>query len=96
MSRVHYTWMRQMTFTRKLSTLSVNDLQRFLHDFAITAWACSIMPEIMLDVKRRMTGYHRNAIETCIRRLFAHDIDGQEDDEIDLKVDKFWDEFDNF
>ena len=62
---------------------------KILHDFSITAWACSIKPEIVLDVQVHMTGYHRNAIETCIRQLLAHDIDWEENGEIDLKVDQF-------
>ena len=33
------------------------------HDFATTAWACSVQPQIMVDVEERMTGYHRKAIE---------------------------------
>ena len=69
---------------------------KILHDFAITAWASSIKSDNIKDVKVHMTGYHQTTIERCIRCLFAHDIDGQEDGDIDLNVDKFWDEFSNF
>ena len=66
------------------------------HEFAITAWECSIKPEIREDVKQQMTGYHHIAIEKCIRCLLSHDINAEEDDEIDEKVDLFWDEFSAF
>jgi len=39
---------------------------KILHDFAITTWACSIQPHIMLDIEAHMTGYH-NAIEKYIK-----------------------------
>lgn len=63
------------------------------HNFAITAWVCSIQPQIMLDVEACMTGYHHDAIKEFIKILLAHDIDAEEDEKIDLKVDKFWDEY---
>lgn len=66
------------------------------HDFSITDWAYPIQPEIMLDIEAHMTGYNCNSIEKCTKRLLAHDIDVEEDGEIDLNVYQFWDEFKNF
>jgi hypothetical protein len=61
-------------------------------DFAYTAWALCIMPEVMEDVDARMTGCHRDAIERVIPKLYAHDVDA----DISTITDKFWDEFRDF
>lgn len=68
------------------------------HDFAITAWMCSVHPDIMKDVQVRQTErpHVRAAVERCIRKLHAHDVDGQQDGELDQKVDLFWDELKQF
>ncbi|EJK71400.1 hypothetical protein THAOC_07167, partial [Thalassiosira oceanica] len=68
------------------------------HDFAVTAWMCSIQPEIMKDVQDRSIGnpHLRDAVERCVRQLYAHDIDGNVDGELDRKVDRFWDELKHF
>ena len=40
------------------------------HDYAIAGWAlCVLMPEVMADVKKRMNGSHRLAIERVAERL---------------------------
>ncbi|EJK69653.1 hypothetical protein THAOC_09066, partial [Thalassiosira oceanica] len=67
-------------------------------DFAITAWVCSVHPDIVQDVRDRMVGrpHLRKAVERCVRKLYAHDVDGQEDGELDKKVDLFWDELKHF
>ena len=39
-------------------------------DFAITAWACSIVPVVREDVKARMNGNHRDAIERVIKKIY--------------------------
>lgn len=71
---------------------------KLCHDFAVTAWMCSVSPDIMKDVEdRQMERPHvRAAVERCIRKLYAHDVDGQQDGEIDQKVDMFWDELKQF
>ena len=38
------------------------------HDFAITAWVCSVHPEIMLDVEACIKGHHHLAIEIFIKK----------------------------
>jgi len=71
---------------------------KILHDFAYTAYACSIMPEIMEDAKVRLAGNGevRNMIEGCVRRLFSHEVDLTLDGLIDGKIDLFWDELKHF
>ena len=66
------------------------------HDFAVTAWVCSIHPDIVEDVKDRMTGFHRNAIERSLRQLLSYEVDDEEDREVNWKVDLFWDELKQF
>jgi hypothetical protein len=71
---------------------------KILHDFAYTAYVCSVRPDIVQDAKRRLEGNGavRNEIENCVRRLLCHDIDGAVDGTIDVKVDQFWDELKHF
>lgn len=68
------------------------------HDFALTAWACSIRPDIMADAKSRLdgNGSARTAIERCIRKLLSNDVDAVVDGEVDQKIDTFWDELKHF
>jgi hypothetical protein len=68
------------------------------HDFAITAWACSVRPDIVEDAKDRLVGNAaaRTAIERCVRKLLSNDVDAVADGEIDQKVDTFWDELKHF
>lgn len=71
---------------------------KMLHDFAWTAFACSVRPDIVEDAKVRLDGNGevRIMIEDCVRRLFSHDVDGEVDGDIDHKVDLFWDELKHF
>ena len=68
------------------------------HDFAWTAWVCSVRLDIVEDVKKRLDGNGavRTMIEDCVRRLLSHDIDGEFNGEIDRKIDTFWDELKHF
>lgn len=70
------------------------------HDYAITGWALSVMPEVYKDARERLTGEHRDAIERVVRKLFKYpytnhilEVQGMTEDEI---VDTFWDEFKAF
>jgi len=71
---------------------------KILHDFACTAYVCSVLPDIVQDAKRILEGNGaiRNEIENCVRRLLYHDIDGAVEGSIDIKVDQFWDELNHF
>ena len=33
------------------------------HDYTITGWALSVMPEVWSGAEERLTGYHRDAID---------------------------------
>ncbi len=39
------------------------------HDYAIAGWALSVIPEVMDDVKKRMIGIHRDALEQVVIKL---------------------------
>ena len=71
---------------------------KILHDFAYTAWVCSVRPVVVEDAKKRLVGNAaaRTAIERCVRKLLSNDVDGQIDGGIDRKVDVFWDELKAF
>ncbi len=71
---------------------------KILHDFAYTAYVCSVRPDIVQDAKRRLegNGVVRNEIENCVRRLLCHNVDGDVDGTIDVQVDQFWDELKHF
>jgi hypothetical protein len=43
-------------------------------DFAITAWALCVLPEVRDDVAIRYTGVHHDAIERTIVKLYARDV----------------------
>jgi hypothetical protein len=43
-------------------------------DFAITAWALCVLPEVRADVAIRYTGVHHDAIDRTIERLYARDV----------------------
>ena len=61
---------------------------RIESDFAITAWALCIMPEVRADVAARMNGNHREAIERVIRKLYTNDAR-----DIDIIINDFWKQF---
>jgi hypothetical protein len=70
------------------------------HEYAIAGWALSIVSEVRIDVRERMRGEHRDAIECVIRRLHVApcanthpDIASMSDAEI---IDTFWNEFKSF
>ena len=63
-----------------------------IHDVSITAWALAISPEIREDVKKRLSGDDRNAIEQYITSLFANDSDC----DVPTKIDTFWNEFNHW
>eukprot|EP00804_Cyclotella_cryptica_P006303 CCRYP_010146-RA/>CCRYP_010146-RA protein AED:0.42 eAED:0.37 QI:0/0/0/1/1/1/3/0/389 len=71
---------------------------KILHDFAYTAYVCSVRPDIVQDAKRRIkgSGAVHIEIENCVRRLLCHDVDGSIDGTIDIKTDQFWDELKHF
>ena len=70
------------------------------HDYAIAGWALCVTPEVMADVKARMCGSHRDAIERVVERLHVAPCPNNRVDlakmSPSLIVDKFWDEYDEF
>ena len=70
------------------------------HGYAIAGWALSLLPEVWDDVKQRMNGQHRDAIERVITKLHQPPFPNASND-IDITditgvLDIFWDEFDQF
>lgn len=68
-------------------------LKRHLEtDFALTAWALCVMPEVREDVAARMTGDHHEAIDRIITKLYSHDVMA----DIDEIIDTFWNQYKHF
>ncbi len=65
------------------------------HDFAATAWALSILPDICKDVRLHLDGDKRLAIERVLAKLHVAQI-LVANEEIDRIIDMFWKEFDNY
>ena len=42
------------------------------HDWAILGWVLSVDPEVRVDVYKRITGNHRDAVERLIVKLHTH------------------------
>jgi len=65
------------------------------HDFAVTSWALSILPEIWDDVRLNLDGDKRMAIERVITKLHVapNPKSNVANDKIDVIIDTFWKEF---
>ena len=61
-------------------------------NYAIAAWALCVRSEIREDVKNRLAGDHRIAIEGVIQKLYSHNFDAN----VTLLIDTFWDEHKSF
>eukprot|EP00804_Cyclotella_cryptica_P030719 CCRYP_009141-RA/>CCRYP_009141-RA protein AED:0.28 eAED:0.28 QI:0/0/0/1/0.33/0.25/4/0/233 len=77
---------------------AISRTPKFLHDFAYTAYVCSVCPDIVQDAKRRIKGNGavRIEIENCVQRLLCHDVGRSIDGTINIKTDQFWDELKHF
>jgi hypothetical protein len=53
----------------KIKSMWANRKVNLDHDYAITAWILSVMPEVRKDVDARISGEHREAVERVIERL---------------------------
>ena len=62
------------------------------HDVAVMAWALSVDKQVREDVKNRMRGEHRDAIERVLTKFFVV----EPDTDIPQKIEKFWLEFKQF
>ena len=84
----------------KIKSMWANRKVNLDHDYAITAWILSVMPEVRKDVDARISGEHREAVERVIERLHLppcpnKSVDIQKMTPSDI-VDKFWDEYKDF
>jgi hypothetical protein len=83
------------SFWGKVSKAWDERSKKLEHDWAITGWALSVMPEVYKDARERLTGHDWDAIERVVRKLMTypcpnkfHDLEGKSKDDI---VDLFWD-----
>ena len=89
-----------MSFGRTVLSHWNRRRKKIEHEYAIAGWALSVVGEVRIDVRERMRGEHRDAIECVIRRLHvapcanSHpDIHSMSEAEI---IDTFWNEFKAF
>ncbi len=68
------------------------------HDFAVTSWALSILPEIQDDVRLNLDCDKRMAIERVTVKLHVAPNSNSKivNDKIDVVIDTFWKEFGHF
>ena len=70
------------------------------HEYAITAWALCVMDDVREDVRVRLIGEHRLAMEKVIKRLHLPPCPNQHPEVMSMTeaqiVDVFWDEFKAF
>ena len=66
-------------------------------DFAIAGWICSVMEPVRADVKARMNGDHREAVERVIVKMFQPSDDGLGDTRpMEIVLNEFWEQFKHF
>lgn len=70
------------------------------HEYAITAWALCVMDDVREDVRARLIGEHRIAMEKVVKRLHLPPCPNQHPEVMSMTeaqiVDVFWDEFKAF
>jgi hypothetical protein len=70
------------------------------HEYAITGWALCVMIEVHQDVRERLNGEHRDAMEKVIKHLHLPPCPNQHPEVLQMTeaqiVDVFWDEFKAF
>jgi len=71
---------------------------RLEHDYSIAGWALCVMPEVMDDCSRRMTGDHRDAIERVVKKLHTVPCPNNKAKNMMMPeiLDTFWNEFKQF
>ena len=58
-----------MSFGRQVTWHWNKRKQRIEHEYSIAAWALCVMASVWTDVRERLTGEHRDAIEKVVTRL---------------------------
>ena len=58
-----------MSFARQVSWHWNKCKLRIEHEYSITAWALCVMGSVRNNVRDRLTGHHRDAIENVVTRL---------------------------
>ena len=68
---------------------------RLEHEYAVTGWALSILPEIRANVLTDLTGEHRLMMENVVERLHVPPCPNKQVTgfEITTIIDIFWQEF---
>jgi len=71
--------------------------EKLVHDFSVSGWLVSPIPEIYNDAKESQDGVlHRNRMERLFLKLFGHEVDATNDFATETLLDKFWTEYEDF
>jgi hypothetical protein len=74
--------------------------KKLVHDYSITGWMLSPIPVVMEDAAKNHTGFHRNAVDRLITKLFAPSGKYNTEQDRTLAVggllNRFWTEHEQF
>ena len=84
-------------FAGDLMTIWYRRKQRIESDFAITGWIVSVLEPVRADVKARMNGEHRDAVERVVAKmLMANDAGIGDPRPVEIVLNEFWEQFKHF
>jgi len=66
-----------------------------VHDYAVSGWLVSPIPEIYVDARLKHDRQHRNTAERLFIRMFRHEAGGSEE-KLAKMIDTFWTEYKAF
>ena len=89
-----------MSFARQVCWHWNKRKLRIEHEYSITAWALCVMGSVRNDVRDRLTGHHRDAIEKVVSRLHVPPCPNTNPAILTMLpheiIDTFWNEFKAF
>jgi hypothetical protein len=69
---------------------------KLVHEYSISAWMLSPIPEVYADAKENQRGEDRMAMERLFRKLFSHEETSHKEMTMDEIMDRFWTEYEDF
>lgn len=84
-----------LTLGDKFSNAWDKRSKKLEHDMAITGWMVSPLPECREDAMHNHEGYHRDAVERLIKKLFGPEAEENRWN-MGSVLNLFWDEFEHF
>lgn len=85
----------QLTLGDKLLIAWDKRSKKLEHDMAITGWMVSLLEECREDAQKNHEGFHRDAVERLIRKMFGPEAEESRWD-MGGVLNCFWEEFEHF